>query len=58
MGLICLATLTLTVSRGTKYNTFTNLMQKVTWVGLHMGVEISGLVANDYVRLVFVALVL
>lgn len=33
-------------------------MQKVTWVGLHMGVEISGLVANDYIRLVFVALVL
>lgn len=33
-------------------------MQEVIWVGLHVGVEISVLVANDYVKLVFVALVL
>lgn len=32
-------------------------MQEVTWAGLHMGVEISGLVASDYVRLAFAALV-
>jgi len=33
-------------------------MQEVTWAWLHMEVEISGLVANEHVRLVFVALVL
>lgn len=58
MGLIGLATLTLMVSRGAKYNRFRSLMQEVIWVGLHVGVEISVLVANDYVKLVFVALVL
>ena len=39
-GLICLATQTCMVARGTKYNTFRNIMQGVTWTGLHMGVEI------------------
>lgn len=40
MGLICLATRTLMLARGTKYNTFRNITQGVTWTGLHMGAEI------------------
>lgn len=31
-------------------------MQEVTGVGLHVGMEISGLFADDCVRLMFVAL--
>lgn len=40
MGLICLATRTLMLARGTKYNTFRNITHGVTWTGLHMAAEI------------------